>query len=304
MKLITNWEDFSNKIDTFETEAKSILTMENTIQTEQEFENVKTDMKNWSDRCYDFLKSSFDIEKNEFANSFRVAATDRFNFGNQKKDFRQIKKEAFEDFNVKVNTLVYYKRILSISDAIIKPEIIELVDRNSYTTEQTLELILDKLYDLYDNNYHSISAVLEGNGITQKRYDEDRELIKILEDQGYVSVIHARDTSGQLTLRGKLYVEEKRKAHHEDYNDINKSQEEINERVDEIIRRLTQLGYAQEIIFDEIEELKELYTTLNKKNWGQLVKGKIVDLALSKLVENDTLSYIYEKLTDHILRLP
>jgi len=291
-------------MDTFAAEAKFILTKEDTIQTEQDLGNIKIEMKNWSEGCYEFLKSSFDEEKNEFANSFRFAATNRFNFGNQKHDLRQLKKEAFEDFNDKVSTLVYYKRILSISDAIIKPEIIELADRNSYTTEQTLELILDKLYDLYDNKYHSISIILEGNGITLKRYNEDRELIKILEDKGYVSVVHTRDTSGQLTLRGKLYVEDQRKTHQEDYSNINKSQEEINERVDEIIKKLTELGYGQEIIFDEIEELKELYTTLSKKNWGQVVKGKIVDLALSKLVENDTLGYIYEKLTDHTLRFP
>lgn len=304
MKLIIKWDDFSNQIDTFATEAKSISTIENTIKTEQEFEKVKTDIKDWSDRCYEFLKSSFDNERNEFASSFHYAKHDRFHIGNQKKDFQQIKKEAFEDFNVKASTLVYYKRILSISDAIIKPEIVELTNRNAYTTEQTLELILDKLYDLYDNSYHSISTILEGNGIKQKRHGEDRELLKMLEDSGYVSAVHMRDSAGQLTLSGKLYIEEKRKSHKENYNDINKSQEEINGRVDEIIEKLTKLGYGQEIIFDEIQELKELYTTLNKKNWGQVVKGKIVDLALSKLVENDTLSYIYEKLTDHTLRLP
>jgi hypothetical protein len=304
MKLIIKWEDFSNQIDTFAIEAKSISIIENTIQTEQEFEKVKADIKDWSDRCYEFLKSSFDNESNEFASSFRYVKQERYNFGNQKKDFRQIKKEAFEDFNAKSSTLVYYKRILSISDAIIKPEIVELANRNEYTTEKTLELILDKLYDLYDNNYHSISTILQGNGITLKRHGEDKEFLKILEDNGYVSAMHMRNSAGQLTLRGKLYVEEKRKSHMENYNDINKSQEEIDEKVDEIIEKLTKLGYGQEIIFDEILELKELYITLNKKNWGQVVKGKIVDLSLSKLIENDTLSYIYEKLTDHTLRLP
>ena len=78
----------------------------------------------------------------------------------------------------------------------------------------------------------------------------------------------------------------------------------MDERVDEILENLKKLGYGQEIIFDEIQELKELYGKLNKKNWGQVVKGKLVDLALAKLVENDTISYIYEKLTNHTLRLP
>ncbi|RBN49479.1 hypothetical protein [Flavobacterium psychrolimnae] len=302
MKLTIKWDNFLNQLDTFVSEGKVLLEFENSIQTEQEFEKTKTEIKTWKESCFEFLKSSFD--KNEFAISFHNARQERFHIGNQKKDYRQIKTETFQDLKEKINMLVYFKRILSISDAIIKPEIVELIDRNLYTTEQTLELILDKLYDLYDNSYHSISTILEGNGVTQKRHGEDRELLKMLEDNGYVSAMHMRDSAGQLTLRGKLYVEEKRKAHKENYNDINKSQEEINERVDEIIEKLTKLGYGQEIIFDEIQELKELYTTLNKKNWGQLVKGKVVDLALSKLVENDTLSYIYEKLTDHTLRLP
>jgi predicted nucleic acid-binding Zn-ribbon protein len=128
MKLTIKWDDFSNQIDAFATEAESISEIENTIKTEQEFENVNTDIKNWSDRCYQFLKSSFDNERNEYASSFHYAKHDRFHIGNQKKDFHQIKKEAFEDFKVKISTLVYYKRILSISDAIIKPEIVELTN--------------------------------------------------------------------------------------------------------------------------------------------------------------------------------
>jgi hypothetical protein len=302
MKLTIKWDDFSNQLDTFVSEGKALLALENSIQSEQEFEKIKSEIKTWEESCFEFLKSSFD--NNEFAISFHNARHERFHIGTQKKELRQIKTETFQYFKEKTNTLVYFKRILSISDVIIKPEIVELTDRNLYTTEQTLELILDKLYDLYDNSYHSISTILEGNGITQKRHGEDRELLKMLEDSGLVSAMHMRDSAGQLTLKGKLYVEEKRKSHTENYNDINKSQDEINERVDEIIEKLTKLGYGQEIIFDEIQELKELYTKLNKKNWAQIVKGKIIDLGLSKLVENDTLSYIYEKLTDHQLRLP
>lgn len=304
MKLIIEWNNFEKQINELIKEAKSIWSNENTIQTEEEFEKMKIQIKDWSDRSTEFLKKSFDEEQNEFATSFYRTKSNRFIIGNQKKDFRQIKKEAFEDFNSKVTALIYYKRILGVSDAIIKPKIVELNNRELYTTEQILELILEKLFDLYDNNYNSISVILEGNGIIQKRHGEDREYLKMLENLGYVTVQYMRDPMAQLTMKGKMYIEDKRKTYNEDYNDINKSQEEINSRVDEIIDKLTKLGYGQEIIFNEIDELKELYTKLNTKTWGQVVKGKIVDLALSKLVENDTLSYIYEKLTDHQLRLP
>jgi len=304
MKLTIKWDDFSKQINNFVTEVKAISTIENTIKTDAELEKVKTDVKNWNDRCYEFLKNSFDNERNEYATAFRNANGNRFQIENPKKEFRQIKKEVFDDLKNEMNTLAYINRILSISDIIIKPEIFELSNRNSYTTDQTLELILDKLYDLYDNSYYPIPTILEGNGISLKRLYEDRELGKKLETTGYVNITNQRDTLAQLTLQGKIYIEDKRKTYHENYEDINKSQAEINSRVDEIIEHLSKLGLGQEIIFNEIQELKELYTTLNKKNWGQVVKGKIVDLALSKLIENDTLSYIYEKLTDHQLRLP
>jgi hypothetical protein len=32
--------------------------------------------------------------------------------------------------------------------------------------------------------------------------------------------------------------------------------------------------------------------------------GKLIDLALSKTIENDTINYIYHKITDEILKLP
>jgi len=45
------------------------------------------------------------------------------------------------------------------------------------------------------------------------------------------------------------------------------------------------------------------FNTLNNKNWSEVVKGKLIDLALGKLVENDTLKYIYKELTNQTLQL-
>ena len=304
MKLLISWEDFSRKIDNFIIEGATLKSKGSDISSVSELEKLKEDIKEFNGNCLAFLKSSFDNENNEYASSFYNARPQSFNLGNQQKDFNQIKKETLENFNEKISILPYNKKILSISDAIIKPDIVDLQNRNNYTTDQTLELILEKLFDLYDNNYHSISTILEGNGIILKRHGEDRELLKILENYGYVNVVYTRDASAQLTITGKMYIEEKRKTYQETYEDINSDKEVISKRVDEIINQLSKLGLGQEIIFDELQELKELYTTLNKKNWGQVVKGKLVDLALGKLIENDTISYIYETLTEHKLRLP
>ncbi|MDE5429418.1 hypothetical protein [Elizabethkingia meningoseptica] len=303
MKLKISWEDFSKQIDDFVTEGKA-LNNGNEINTLSGLEKLKSNIAEFNDRCYSFLNSSFDKEKNGYAIAFYNASTPRYNFGNQQKDISQSKKEALEDLQEKLRILPYFKRILSISDAVIKPEIVELQNRSNYTTEQTLDLILEKLYDLYDNSYHPISTILEGNGITLKRHGEDRELVKILENHNYVNAMYAKDVNAKLTINGKMHIEEKRKSYKEDYNNINSDKEEVSKKIDEIISQLTKLGYGQEIIFEELEELKVLYTNLNKKNWGQIIKGKLIDLSIGKFVENDTISYIYEALTDHKLRLP
>lgn len=304
MKLIPKWEVFSQQIDDFAANANGILQKESLIKEESELEQVKIEIKEWNTFSYKYLKESFDEENNELAIGFYNAKPDRYMIGNFKKDFRQTKKEVFEDFKEKLKTLIYYKRILSISDAIIKPDIINIADRSSFTTEEILDLILEKLYDLYDDFYHSLLTILEGNGIKLKRHREESELAQLLENNGYINLVHTKDTSAQLTTLGKMYVEEKRKTYQEKYDDINETQEEINKKVDEIIEHLTKLGLGQEIIFNEIQELKELYPKLNKKSWGQIVKGKLIDLALAKLIEKDTLNYIYHALTNHTMRLP
>jgi len=305
MRLAIKWNEFSQSIDTFVTEGEGIIVRQKDIRTEQELENVKLEMKSFKTRCYEFLQNSFNDDSNEIAHEFFYSGNNhRPIIPGRARFFEQTRKEVFDDFNSKLNDLKYYKRVLAVSDAIVRPESVDIGNRANWITEQVLELILDKLYDLYDNNYHSVRFILHGNGIVPKRDSEEKELIRVLEEDGYIDAMFTRDPTARLTIEGKMHVEEKRKTFKENYDDIHLGKEEMDNRIDEIIEQLTKLGCGQQIIFEEIEELKTLYTTLNKKNWGQVVKGKLLDLALAKLVENDTISYIYHKLTDHVLRLP
>ena len=159
------------------------------------------------------------------------------------------------------------------------------------------------MYDLDDNQHYSISLILELNGIKLKNYGEDREFAKALENNGFIEVVYMKAPVAKISLNGKIYIEEKREAVKENYENISSNPEEIYKKIDEIIFNLQKLGFGQQIIFDEIEELKELYTKVNKKTWGQVLKGKLIDLGLSKLVETDTLDYIYQSLTSNHLKL-
>lgn len=307
MKLNYNWTEFKTEISDLITEGKSFDFTNARNSTIEEYNEAKIQFEDWIEKVTDYLESAFDETQNEYKFEFKYAKKQRINITQNNhliKSPSQLLTELKEDLSEKIIYIENTIRILEVSDAIIRPDYIDLVNRKSYSTEQILSLILDKLYFLYDNSYHSIVAILKGNGIEMKRNYEDREFGKILEDHGYVELHHQIETFAKLTLNGRLHVEEKRKTFIENYEDINLDKAQMDERIDEIIERLNSLGLGQEILFDELQDLRETYVKLSKKSWGQLVKGKLVDLSLAKIIENDTISFIYEKLTNHGFRLP
>lgn len=304
MKLVVKWSDFKNSVANLINEGNSINFPVSKNVNNKDLDEVRNECDIWVSKVLNYLDSSFDVGKNEYWFRFKNARKHRYTIhdGNEK-PISQLMTELNEDINEKIRKLEKIVRILSVSDAIIKPAQIDLLNRTNYTVQQTLNLILDKLYELYDSSCYSIIDILKGNGIELKRSHEDIELGNQLESVGFVDLLPQKEMCVRLTLKGKLYVEEKRKEFIENYEDINFDKKQLDERIDEIIERLNNLGLGQEILFDELQELKDTYTKLSKKNWGQLLKGKLFDIGLSKLVENDTLKFIYEQLTNHELRI-
>ena len=88
-----------------------------------------------------------------------------------------------------------------------------------------------------------------------------------------------------------------------DYESITTSQKELNTKIEEIGETLKKQGFGQEILFEELQELKILYPKLNKKNWGQILKGKLIDLGLSEVINREVAANIFQELTDQVLRL-
>jgi len=71
----------------------------------------------------------------------------------------------------------------------------------------------------------------------------------------------------------------------------------LHVKLNEIADKLTELGFGQQIIFNELDELKAHFN-LGKKNWFQLVKGKLVDLTVNKVLKETVIKDIYEGLSD------
>lgn len=306
LKLTVDWDSFVTKVDKQLEKSQELLSKEKTTKTESDLEIIRTAINDWSTECHNLLKESFNDQNNKFEKSFKVARHRGFNIPGTRRDIYQDIKDEFENLKAKQRDLFGTKRILSISDSIIKPELNDIRDRQSYSSEEKLKLVLQKLYDVYDHNYYPIREILSGNGVVSRRDHEERELGVFLENQGLINITNSElGICGQLTLEGSLQVENSRKSYKENYSDINDSTIEINKRIDEVITELKKLGLGQEIIYNEIEELKEVYVKVNnKKTWAQTLKGKLVDIALSQALDTDTLKFIYEQLTSHQFRLP
>ena len=80
-------------------------------------------------------------------------------------------------------------------------------------------------------------------------------------------------------------------------------QVELHTKLNNIEEQLKKLGFGQEVIFNEIDELKQNFD-LGKKNWFQLVRSKFVDLTVSKVVEKTVIKEIYSQLSKGFENLP
>lgn len=304
ISLTIPFETFKTSLETLTLEGSELHKTE--VDTEEQLTELREKTKNWADRTVNILQSSFTKKDNEYVNDFLSANSNSFSFPGTKLSLKQLVDRHKENIASKENIILGHLRILSVSDAIIHPSNVDLKLRENYSTDEKLTLLLDKLYQLYDDFFYPVKELLVGNGIKLKRSDDDREYAKMLENRGLIKLYQGlgMGINAQLTSEGSMFIENNRKPIKENYDNIKKTPEELEKKIDEIIEYLKTLGYGQEIIFDELEELKSEYKNLNKKTWGQLLKGKLIDLSLAKLIEPDTIKYIYENLTNNQLLLP
>lgn len=301
-ELKIDWETFKTQMNSLESKGKELNKI--SPRNNEDTDKFVAEYKEWRTEVLDCLTLAFD-STNSYVLSFRVANSNKYNFPGNQTTYDNIVRERKQDLRNDLLNIEYIIKLLSVSDLTVKPNQIDLSIREKYTSEDILELILDKLYELYDDNIYPILPILEGNGIVLKKRREEFEYVKILEDNGYVvSNNIGNRADAQLTVNGKIYIENKQKQTKPNYESISDDKESVDLKINALIEKLEKLGFGQEIIFNELEELKELYIHLNKKNWGELVKGKIIDLGLQQIINEDVMKMIYHSITNDILRIP
>ncbi len=299
--LIVTFEEFKAKLETFLDAADAIVNSKVSGQTD--LGRFKTDAENWATDCQKYIKESFEND-NWFLQQFIKGRNEFIIPGNFSRPWQdEINHERLK-LKDRKNNLAMHLRLVEACD-IIRSRFFDREIRSAYSMKQKSDFILNKLYEINGDLYYSISILLEGNGLIIKNSSEVIELGRRLEENGFINTIGGMvgDISGKITVEGSIYVEEKLEKYSENYNDITNDSSEIGRAIAHIKEKLNKLGLGQEIIFNEIDELKDLYAKLNKKNFGQILKGKLLDLALAKVVENDTIGFIYHEITGHALKL-
>lgn len=81
-----------------------------------------------------------------------------------------------------------------------------------------------------------------------------------------------------------------------------KEQIEMHRKIDEILERLKSTNAGQEVLFDEIEELK-YQTLLGKKGFRQLLTGKLMEMVASSLIDKSIGTEIYNGITKEISKV-
>jgi hypothetical protein len=86
------------------------------------------------------------------------------------------------------------------------------------------------------------------------------------------------------------YISESQSYNEQDYfskNEIN----EFSYKIDDLLQGV-RLG--QEVLFEELQDLKEQLKSIKKKNWGELLKGKLFDLTLNNVISVKTFSMVFK----------
>jgi len=284
LKDITHFE-FFNQLKTFNNELEDLIE-----RKDLDVEIFKINKVALKESIKSFLENNLNIvDENilSFLEVSKITLSDDFLFNYNLKRLTEIEIEIeyLKKYKNQFNNLVDYFSIVDsfFNDESITPE--SIIDKT--------EFLLICINKLFGDNFYSVKAIFDFNKIKYR----DNEPIEIAEDlarRKYVT-IDDRDRPKdkvKISIKGASYVERKSKKLKKD-----KPDNELNNKIDSIIDHLTKLGYGQKIIFDEIEELRELDGKLSKKSWGQLLKSKLFDLAIEEVINKDVAKEIYEYLT-------
>ncbi|MCB0397449.1 MAG: hypothetical protein KDD36_12380 [Flavobacteriales bacterium] len=71
---------------------------------------------------------------------------------------------------------------------------------------------------------------------------------------------------------------------------------DLHKRIDSVLEKLEELGLGQEVIFEEIEELKAKSKKISKKDLAMMLIGKLVSVGTGK-IDSKQAADIFQEIT-------
>jgi hypothetical protein len=216
-----------------------------------------------------------------------------------KKQTAERKKEV--DLNSKINDLS--KRMLStksISTAQsyqrqIDSKSKELIRVNTKVADFEKKLA-DKRKELSRNQDYLTKAL---DNETKKRQNQELNFLKEKERINRSELSNIRNINHEIQRQQSIFQDYQVPESELTENDVEYSLIELTElhkRIDSVLERLDKLGFGQEIIFEEIEELKGKSKKISKKDLKMMLIGKIVSFGMGK-IDTDLAAQICEEIT-------
>lgn len=265
------------------------------------------DVNIWVRACLAFYDSQFSETS---LNGLRARLTlfsirEDINSTNSYK-LEQIKTDLKEAIKGNVEGVRYICQMAESSDILYNSHLIDFENRGGFSIKQKRDFILKKLVEFKLETSVDIKLIFKMNGIiaTDNEIVENidilikKKLVRRISDQARLR------THVIITTLGREHVEESNKEK-VGKGTPKKDIEKLNKKIDEIIELLHRNNDGNEILFDELQEMKAASSKLDLKNWHQLLKGKLISLASDKTadVTKELAAEIYESLASS-LNLP
>lgn len=133
----------------------------------------------------------------------------------------------------------------------------------------------------------AISALLENNPFRDFTSSEQWEVANLLISEKHVDAI--RVSAGpmlKLTLKGSDFIGGNLEPYIANDKFDSSEVETVKQELERLFEKLNTLQLGQEIIFDEVANLKKLIHVLNKNDWKTLVKGKLFEMGLGSFTDS------------------
>lgn len=208
MELISKWKTFKTAINAAINEADDLLYVERESLNGFSAKELEKMIHQWIENSQKLLKSSFKETNNEFVIGFQ-SAKPYSSYLKTNQNYTTKLNCLLDELNTKKKTLEYYLELLSVSDAVIQPKLIDIEARTAYTRREIIDLVLDKLYHLCNQKYYPIQRIINGNAIKATK-ETVFEIVELLEQKELIQVVNNRTLLVQLSTKGKEHVENKR----------------------------------------------------------------------------------------------